>query len=232
MRAQTPVVLQAESSQWKELERRTIVRIIRRLNKLYGYEKYSHNPFRTLIGVILSHQTTDKISYPAADRLFEQAKTPKQFVELGVKRIDTLIKNVNYHPTKAKRIVAICKMLMEKFDGKVPKTREELMELPGVGGKSADIVLSFAFKIPTIAVDTHVQAVSPRLQLTKNKDPEKIHNDLHRVIPKKYWMHVNHTFVQFGREVCISPRPKCYMCPIEKTCPYENKNFEKPKNKK
>ena len=182
-----------------------------------------------MVGVVLSHQTTDKISYPAADRLFGVAESPKQFVELGVKGVDKYIRNVNYHPTKSKRIVAICRMLIERFDGEVPSTREELMELPGVGGKSADIVLSFAFKIPTIAVDTHVRAVSQRLHLTNNKDPEKIHQDLHRIIPKEYWMHVNHTLVEFGREVCVSPRPKCYMCPIARFCPYEKKNLIYPR---
>jgi endonuclease-3 len=122
-------------------------------------------------------------------------------------------------------------MLIEKFRGKVPQTREELMQLPGVGGKSADIVLSFAFQIPTIAVDTHVRAISQRMHLSRNKNPEKIHHDLHRVIPKKYWLKVNSLFVDFGKEICTSPRPKCYMCPAADLCPYENKNLQPPKNK-
>ena len=231
MRVGTPAAVTSDTSdEWKPLDRRVIVRIIRRLNKVYGYERYTRmraNPFRVLIGVILSHQTTDKISHPTAERLFKYAKTPEQFAKLGVKRVDSLIKNVNYHPTKAKRIVAISEMLIEKFGGKVPNTRERLMELPGVGPKSADIILSHGFGIPTIPVDTHVKAVSQRLHLTKNKDAEKIHHDLHRIIPKKYWLKVNSLFVDFGKDICTSPRPKCYKCPIVKLCPYENKNLNK-----
>ena len=217
------------SAEWKPLDRRVIVRIIRRLNKVYGYERYTRmraNPFRVLIGVILSHQTTDEVSHPAAEKIFKRAKTPRDFVRLGVKNVDAQIKNVNYHPTKARRIVAISKMLIEEFKGKVPDTREKLMELPGVGGKSADIVLSYAYDVPTIAVDTHVRAITQRLHLTKNKDPEKIHHDLHRIIPKKYWLEVNSLFVDFGKDICTSPRPKCYKCPIVKLCPYENKNLQ------
>jgi endonuclease-3 len=215
-------------SEWKPLDRRAIVKIIYRLNKVYGYEEYARrksDPFRVLVGVILSHQTTDEISHPAAERLFKYAKTPRQFAKLGVKKVDALIKNVNYHPTKARRIVAISEMLIKNFGGKVPMTREELMELPGVGGKSADIVLSYGFDIPTIAVDTHVLTISQRLHLTKNKDAEKIHHDLHRVVPKKYWLQVNSLFVDFGKEICSSPKPKCYKCQIVHLCPYESKNM-------
>ena len=218
-------------SEWKPLDRKAIVKIIGILNKRYGYERYAKmktDPFRALIGVILSHQTTDEISHPATDRLFKHAKNPRQFLKLGSEGVDKFIKNVNYHPTKAKRIVAISKMLLEKFGGKVPNSREKLMELPGVGGKSADIILSYGFDVPTIAVDTHVRAISQRLHLSKNKDPEKIHHDLHRVVPKKYWLEVNSLFVDFGKEICISPKPKCYACPIVNLCPYENKNLQRP----
>ena len=226
MRVQTPVAV--DVSDWKLLDRRAIVRIIRTLNKVYGYEEYRSykaNPFRVLIGVILSHQTTDEISHPATTRLFKHAKTQQQFVKLGVKKVDRLIKNVNYHPTKARRIVAISKMLIEKFGGRVPNTREKLMELPGVGPKSSDIVLSHGFGVPTIGVDTHVKTISQRLHLTKNKNPEKIHHDLHKIVPKRYWLQVNSLFVDFGKNICSSPKPKCCKCPIVNFCPYENKNL-------
>lgn len=239
MRARTPIAADVAADVvdvgWKPLDRSSILKIIRRLNKRYGYERYAKmrtDPFRVLVGVILSHQTTDEISHPAAERLFGHAKTPKQFIRLGVKGVDRLIKNVNYHPTKAKRIVAISKMLIEKFGGKVPGSREKLMELPGVGGKSADIVLSYGFDVPTIAVDTHVKAISQRLHLSNKKDAEKIHHDLHRIVPEKYWLEVNSLFVDFGKEICISPKPKCYMCPIVKLCPYESKNLAPPRKVK
>ena len=201
-------------------------KIIKILQNRYNAKIRKSDPFRTLIGVIISHQTNDKISWPATDRLFSIAKTPEDFVKIGMKKIDSIIKNVNYHPTKAKRIYAICKMLLEKFSGKVPKTREELMQLPGVGGKSADIVLFYAFQIPTIAVDTHVATVSRRLHWTKEKNPEKIKKDIEKIIPKKYWLIANSLLVDFGKEICNSPKPKCYKCPIEKLCPFENKNLK------
>jgi endonuclease-3 len=197
--------------------------IIKILQKRYKAKIYKSNPFRTLIGVIISHQTNDKISWPATDRLFSIAKIPEDFVSLGWRKIDSQIKNVNYHPTKAKRIYLICKMLLENFDGNVPKTREELMQLPGVGGKSADIVLSYAFQIPTIAIDTHVAQISRRLRWSKEKNPEKIKIDIEKIIPKKYWLIANSLLVDFGKEICTSPKPKCYKCPIEKLCPFENK---------
>lgn len=203
-----------------------IAKIIQILQNRYHEKIYRSRSFRTLIGVILSHQTNDKISWPATDRLFSVAKSPQDFVEMGWKKIDSHIKNINYHPTKAKRIYLICKMLLEKFDGKVPNSREKLMELPGVGGKSADIVLSYAFQVPTIAIDTHVATISRRLHWTKEKNPEKIKKDIEKIIPKKYWLLTNSLLVDFGKEICISPRPKCYMCPIEKLCPFENKNFK------
>ena len=200
-------------------------KIIQILQKRYHEKIRKSDPFRTLIGVILSHQTNDKISWPATDRLFELAKTPEDFVRLGARKIDAKIKNVNYHPTKARRIYSICKILLENFDGKVPKTREELMELPGVGGKSADIVLSYAFQIPTIAVDTHVATISKRLHWTREKNPEKIKKDIEKIIPKKYWILANSLLVDFGKEICAA-KPKCYVCPIEKSCPFENKNLK------
>ena len=201
-------------------------KIIQILQKRYDEKTYRGEPFRTLIGVILSHQTNDKISWPATDRLFEAANTPEDFVKLGVRKIDSRIKDVNYHPTKAKRIYLVCKMLIERFGGKVPKIREELMELPGVGPKSADIVLSYAFGVPTIAIDIHVATISKRLHWTNEKDIEKIKRDIEKEIPKKYWLLANSLLVDFGKEICAA-KPKCYMCPLVKMCPYERKNFQK-----
>jgi len=203
-------------------------KIIEILQQRYNEKIYRAKPFRTLIGVILSHQTNDKISWPATDRLFKIARTPEDFVKLGVKKIDAQIKNVNYHPTKAKRIYAICKMLIERFGGRVPKTREELMELPGVGGKSASIVLSFGFGIPTIAVDTHTHRVSRRLGLVPLKaTPEKTRQILEEIILRKYHLIVNSAFVDFGREICQARKPQCFRCPVYRFCKYEKKEYFK-----
>jgi endonuclease-3 len=211
------------------MNRKNVSKIIQILNKKYHPRPWKSKPFRVLIGVILSHRTRDETSLPATSRLFRRAKNLDGILKLSEKEIAKIIYPVGFYNQKAKRIKAICKILKEKYHGKVPKTREELMQLPGVGGKSADIVLSFAYGEPVIATDTHVAAVSRRLHWTENKDPEKIRGDLHMLIPKKYWLLVNNLLVDFGKEVCSSPRPKCYMCFIEKYCPYESKNLKPPK---
>ena len=203
-------------------------KIIKILQKRYREKIYKSDPFRTLVGVILSHQTNDKISWPATDRLFSVAKNPEDFVKMGWKKIDSHIKNVNYHPTKAKRIYLICKMLIERFDGKVPRTREELMELPGVGPKSASIVLSFGFGVPTIAVDTHTYRVSKRLGLVPIKaTPEKAQKILEEIVAKKYHLIVNSLFIDFGRDICQAKRPQCFKCPVYSFCKYERKMYFK-----
>lgn len=203
-------------------------KIIKILQKRYNEKIYRSSPFRTLIGVILSHQTNDKISWPATDRLFKVAKSPEDFVKMGWKEIDSHIKNVNYHPTKAKRIYFICKMLIEKFYGKVPRSREQLMELPGVGPKSASIVLSFGFGMPTIAVDAHVHRVSKRLGFVPLKGTaEKAQKLLEEIISKKYYLIINSLFIDFGRDICQAKKPQCFHCPIYKFCKYDKKEYFK-----
>lgn len=140
------------------------------LNKRYKIKPYRGQPFRVLIGVVLSHRTTDKVSWPATDRLFKLAKNPSQMSKLPEKKIARTIYPTGFYNVKSKRVRQICRMLIEKFGGKVPRTREELMKLPGVGGKSADIVLSFGFGEDVIAVDTHVAVISRRWSLTKEKE--------------------------------------------------------------
>src|SRR3989337_3571289 len=157
-------------------------RIIKILNKRYKVESFREPPFRVLIGTVLSHRTKDDVSWPAYERLLKTANTPEKMAKLSVSQIAKVIRPTGFYNQKAKRIKKICKILLEKYMGKVPRTREEMMNLPGVGGKTADIVLSFSFGKPVIAVDTHVAVVSRRLGFTKNKDPEKIREDLHRII--------------------------------------------------
>jgi len=199
--------------------------IIKLLNKRYKIKIRNSDPFRTLIGVVLSHRTKDDASWPAARRLFKIAGTPEKIVELPEKRIAKTIYPVGFYNQKAKRIKQICKMLLEEFDGRVPKTREELMKLPGVGGKSADIVLLFSFGEYVIPVDTHVSVVSRRWHLTKNKKPEKIREDLHKIFKGKQRMIINNLLVDFGKEYCTARYPKCKICPVLKFCPYEGKNL-------
>ena len=207
------------------MQSKTIQKIINRLDKLYGIEVHRSNPFRTLIGVVLSHRTKDDASWPAARRLFKMAGTPEKILELSEKQISKIIYPVGFYNQKAKRIKQICKMVLEEFDGKVPKTREELMKLPGVGGKSADIVLLFSFGEYVIPIDTHVAVISRRWHLSKSKNPEKIREDLHKIFKGKKRMIVNNLLVEFGKEYCTARYPKCKICPVVELCPYENKNL-------
>lgn len=201
-------------------------KIISILQKRYKIKFEKEEPFRVLIGVMLSHRTTDAVSWPATDRLFSRANTPKKILKLSAKEIAKIIYPVGFYNTKAKRICEVCKIILKKYKGRVPRTRKELMELPGVGGKSADIVLSFGFGEPVIAVDSHVKWVSHVLKISREKNPEKVRQALHDLVPRKYRLFVNNLFVEFGREICKTGRPKCWMCPVEKLCPYENKNLK------
>jgi len=206
------------------MNQKTILKIIKEVNKLYDVRFRKENPFRLLIGVLLSHRTKDEVSWPANDRLFNRAKNVDDFLKLSKKQIEKTIYPVGFYRQKAKKIKQICKIIKEKYNGKVPNTREELMELPGIGGKSADIVLSYAYGQPVIAVDVHVAVISRRWHLTEQTNPEKIREDLHKKIPMKYRLIFNDLLVQFGKEYCRTRYPKCKICPIFKLCPYENKN--------
>lgn len=214
-------------------------KIIRKLNSIYRIEPRKGKPFETLIGGILSHRTKDEVTFPALERLLKKANTPEKILALPEQEIAKTIYPVGFYPTKAKRIRQACSELLERFKGKVPRNREELMSLPGVGGKTADVVLLFAFGEPVIPVDTHVHAISRRFQIASEGDspkkvrkklhaftPKKVREKLHALVPEKDRLIVNQLLVQFGREVCASPTPKCYKCPIVELCPYERKNLK------
>jgi endonuclease-3 len=207
------------------MKQETLVQIIKILNKRYKFRFHKSNPFKLLIGVLLSHRTRDEVGWPASDRLFNKAKNLGGILNLSTRDIEKVIYPVGFYRTKAKRIKQICRILKEKYRGKVPKRREELMELPGIGPKSADIVLSYAYGQSVIAVDTHVSVISKRWHLTEQKEPEKIREDLHSRIPIKYRLTFNDLLVQFGKEFCTARYPKCKICPIFKFCPYESKNL-------
>jgi endonuclease-3 len=205
------------------MKQNTIITIIKTLNKLYGFRYYKQKPFKVLIGVVLSQRTNDDVSFPATDRLLKKAKNLDGILKLSEKEIQKIIYPTCFYRNKAKRIKEICKVLKEKYKGKVPANREELMKLPGVGGKSADIVLSYAYGQSVIACDTHVIWISNQLGWTKSKKPEDVRKDLHKIIPLKYRQTLNDYLVQLGREICKTGRPKCKICPIKKYCPSSKK---------
>lgn len=198
-------------------------KIMKVLNGRYRTDKVRMDPFRVLMHVVLAPRTTDLVSWPAADRLVKVGRTFAGVSRMDVRRIERIILPTNYYKTKARRIKAACRFIQEKHGGRVPRTREELMEIPGVGGKSADIVLAFCFSQPVIAVDAHVKWIANVTGMSSEKTPEKIRADLHRIFPERDRAKANDIMVQFGKEICYTGRPKCWMCPIEKMCPYQKK---------
>jgi endonuclease-3 len=209
------------------IKKNKILKIIRILNQKYKVRIQFGRPFRTLIGCVLSQRTKDETTWPATERLFQVANTPQKMLKLPTKRIAKLIYPVGFYNQKAERIKQICRIILKQYKGKVPRTREELLQLPGVGAKTASIVLAYAYGKPTIAVDVHVNRISKRLGIvSENSKPEKTQEVLEKLIPKEKQIIVNHLLVTFGKDICQPRAPKCYICPIEKLCPYPNKNLK------
>ncbi|MDO8646794.1 MAG: endonuclease III [Candidatus Diapherotrites archaeon] len=177
-------------------------------------------PFKTLIATILSARTKDTTTFPASLRLFKKFPTPEKLSRASPREIEKLIFPVGFYKTKAKHIIQASKLLLSKFNGKVPKTLEELTSLPGVGKKTAGCVLVYAFRIPDIPVDVHVAVISQRLGLTKEKEADKIRLDLMKKVPKPYWLELNELMVKHGQRVCITRKPKCEICHLQKICDY------------
>lgn len=192
-----------------------------RYGKEIGTHPYSRNVFRVLIGTILSQRTRDENTEKAATALFAKADTPEKILELKQKELERLIRPSGMYRQKAKRIKAVSKIILERYKGKVPKTREELMELPGVGLKTSNIVLSYGYGKPVIAVDVHVEVTSKRLGLVPmNASVKEVENILEKIVSVKDKWIINLGMVQFGREICITRKPKCLVCPMSKYCDY------------
>ena len=181
------------------------------------------NHFELLIAVMLTAQATDKIVNEVTPPLFEKYPSPKNFVICGEKKLSQLIKRIGLAPTKAKNIIRTCQILIETHNGIIPQTREDLEELPGVGRKTANVVLNEAFGIPTIAVDTHVFRVSNRTGLAKGKTVLEIEKKLIEVTPNKWKKDAHHYLLLHGRYVCKSKNFNCSTCSIKKECQFENK---------
>ena len=182
------------------------------------------DPFTTLISCILSLRTKDNVTAKASLRLLRKYNTPKKILKLTNKQIEKLIYPVGFYKTKAKRIREICKVLIEKYNSKVPDNFDKLMELKGVGRKTANIVMTYGyFKNDYLPIDTHCHRIPNRLGWLKTKTPEQTEFALRKILPKKYWYDFNELFVQFGQNICKPVRPLCFRCPIEKFCKYTNK---------
>jgi len=178
------------------------------------------NPFQLLIATILSAQTTDERVNKVTEKLFKRFKTPSDFASANLEEIMDYIKSVNFYRNKAKNIKKLSEILVKEYKGKVPDKMEGLLKLPGVARKTANVVLSQAFrKNEGIVVDTHVKRVANRLGLTENTDPEKIENDLMKIVPKDHWIDFPFRLILFGRNICKAKNPECKNCPLNKICP-------------
>jgi endonuclease-3 len=181
------------------------------------------SPFELLIAVILSAQATDKSVNKATQILFVKANTPKKIAALGLTGLKKYIKTIGLYNTKAKNIIKTCKILLEQYQGNVPNNREALESLPGVGRKTANVILNTVFHQPTIAVDTHIFRVCNRTGLARGKTPLAVEKMLLKVVPKKYLKNAHHWLVLHGRYICLARKPKCPECIIQDLCEYPNK---------
>jgi len=197
--------------------------IIHRLETYYPHPKTAllyTTPLELLFATILSAQATDKVVNTVTPALFEKYKTAKDYANVSLEELDKMVSRVNFHRNKAKNIIAAAKMIVEKFQDKVPDTMEELDSLPGVARKTANVVMSNAYhKAEGITVDTHVMRLSQRLGLTTEKTPEKIEADLMRIVPKEKWIAFPHLLINYGREFCPARPHMCVDCPLKDLCP-------------
>ena len=176
-------------------------------------------PLELLLATILSAQCTDKRVNIVTASLFKKYKTAKDYAAANLKTFELEIRSTGFYKTKAKNIINAAKALVERFGGKVPSRMEDLVTLPGVGRKTANVVLGNAFGIPGIAVDTHVKRVAFRLNLTAHTDPGKIENDLNEIIPQKDWVELSHLLIWHGRLTCFARKPNCKGCGVNRYCP-------------
>ena len=177
-------------------------------------------PFRILIATILSARTKDENTTKAADKLFKVYGTPQKLAKAKVKDVEKMIKSVGFYHVKSRRIINAANIILSKYHGKVPANIEQLTDIPGVGRKTANCVLVYAFEEPAIPVDTHVHRISNRLGLVDTKTPEETEMELRKKVPKKYWLPINNTFVMYGQNICKPISPMCNVCKISKNCNY------------
>lgn len=178
------------------------------------------DPFKILIGTILSSRTRDETTTKVVKTLFKRFKNAKELAEGNLEEIKQIIHSIGFYNVKAKRIIEVSQLIVKRFDGKVPNSIEKLLELPGVGRKTANCVLVYGFNKPTIPVDTHVHRISNRIGLVNTKTPEKTEIELNNIINKKYWLRLNNIFVMYGQNICLPVVPKCELCELKKMCKF------------
>ena len=204
-------------------KRRAIFERLRAANPRPSTELAFRTPFELLVAVVLSAQATDKSVNLATATLFREFRTPEKFVQLGVAALEPYIRSIGLYRTKAKNLVELSRLLLENFKGEVPRTREQLEGLPGVGRKTANVVLNTAFGQPTIAVDTHIFRVANRTGLGPGKDPLQVEQKLLKFTPPEFLMDAHHWLILHGRYVCLARKPKCPQCLIRDLCEFRGK---------
>jgi endonuclease-3 len=200
-----------------------IDRVVKRLARVYEHDRFETangpDPFRILISCILSLRTKDETTYPATERLFRRAADPAAMRRLRPETISALIYPVGFYRRKAVQIHGICRLLLTRWEGRVPDTIEELLTLPGVGRKTANLVVTLGFHKPGICVDTHVHRISNRLGWVRTKNPHETEDRLRVVLPARHWIRINEILVRHGQQVCKPISPICSTCPVEVDCP-------------
>ena len=210
-----------------------IKQILSLLKKEYPNPKCAlnyKNPLELLIATILSAQCTDERVNKVTEKLFNKYKSVKDYAGASLQEFEKDIYSTGFYRNKAKNIITSCQIICQKFNGKVPENFDDLLKLPGVARKTANCVMGNAFNIPSgVVVDTHVSRISQKLQLTRNTDPNKIEQDLIKLVPKKEWIIFSHRLIWHGRKICDARRPRCEICKLNKLCPGKNiiKHFSK-----
>lgn len=199
-----------------------ISRVLSTLARRYEIDRFvranGESPFRILIGCILSLRTKDETTYPATERLFARARDPEGMLGLRESTIARLIYPVGFYRRKAAQIREVSRILLERHGGRVPDTIEELLELPGVGRKTANLTVTLGFGKPGICVDTHVHRICNRFGWVKTGHPDATEMELRRILPKRWWIPINETLVRHGQQICHPVSPKCSECPVRRDC--------------
>ena len=212
----------------KKMTRRSIAQFVTMLEKEQdGWQapvvtlvtKRGATPYEILVSTLLSLRTKDEVTASASERLLERARTPQEMLALGEKDIENLIRPVGFSPTKAKRLRQVSRILVDRYDAQVPDELGSLLALPGVGRKTANLVLSEAYGKDAICVDTHVHRISNRIGLVKTRSPEATEEALRTVLPRKLWRRYNPLLVAFGQVICRPISPFCSTCPVQSLCP-------------
>jgi endonuclease-3 len=207
-------------------KRREIFLRLQAANPHPGTELVHSTPFELLVAVILSAQATDKSVNIATRELFPVANTPQKILDLGESGLREYVQRIGLYQTKSKHIIRMCRMLLEQHGGQVPQTREALEALPGVGRKTANVILNTAFGQPTIAVDTHIFRISNRIGLAPGKDVTEVEKKLMKFVPDEFKQDAHHWLILHGRYVCVARKPKCRECIIQDLCEFKEKIFD------